>query len=339
MSQNTNPLPAGSNHWLQPKVRANLLPLYSSVVTATGGNSPVTGYIAVIVMLLGPGNLIMFNESVKLLLSIYCFIAVNSSKTAVRRRRKMGSKLIGFRVADDLAEQIETRAAEEGISTSELLRKLVDEELYPSGKGEREAVELEGDAIEDIRQQVASLGGLVEHFGNHLKELADKVELAQVNEGLTKKMVEEELERVEREATDGHNQLAATINKNTAEVQKIIPLVQGGLNDLQSELTKLKSELAHKVSDLKAELQPLTGLPSNLEGVKLDVVRLSDRVATAERRATQQPTDKTETLELSDGKKHTFRVYKGRAGLIKPHKVSSDLILGDKYVDLHEPLN
>ncbi len=47
----------------------------------------------------------------------------------------MGSKLIGFRIADDLAEEVEAKAAEKGLSTSELLRTLVDKELYPSEEG------------------------------------------------------------------------------------------------------------------------------------------------------------------------------------------------------------
>ena len=252
----------------------------------------------------------------------------------------MGSKVIGFRVPDDLAEELDRACAERGQTTGEVLRKLVDDLLYPSKsrKGEGEVAELEGEKIEDIQQQVDTLGASVEHLGNHLKELADRVESAQVNKGLAKRL-EEELERVERETTDGHNQLAAIINKNTAEVRKIIPIVQGKLDDLQSQQANLKSELAHKVSDHKAGLQPLTGLPSNLEDVKSNVARLSDRVATSERRAKQHPTDRTETLELSDGKKRTFKVYRGPAGLIKPHKISSDLISGDKYVDLSEPLD
>jgi len=211
----------------------------------------------------------------------------------------MGSKLMGFRVADDLAEEIETKAAEEGLSVSELFRKLADEYLYPSksDNGGGEVAELEGERMEDIQRQVDALGASVEHFGNHLKELAGKVELAQLNEG-SAKMVEEELDRVEREAKGRHNRLAATINNNTAEVKRIVPIVEGKLSALKS-----------------------------------DVARLEDRVATTERQVKRTPTGKIRELPNKDGTKSSFWVYKGRAGLIKPFEFDSG-----EYVDLSEPL-
>ena len=45
----------------------------------------------------------------------------------------------------------------------------------------------------------------------------------------------------------------------------------------------------------------------------------------------------SEDVELANGSKHTFRVYKGKRGLSNPHRVSIDPFLGDKYVDLAEP--
>lgn len=82
----------------------------------------------------------------------------------------MGSKLIGFRISSDLAEQVEAKAAGQGLSTSEYLRGLVDEALYPSkpDMGEVEKAELEEmidvlkDKYNELVKVVNSNGKLVE---------------------------------------------------------------------------------------------------------------------------------------------------------------------------------
>lgn len=51
----------------------------------------------------------------------------------------------------------------------------------------------------------------------------------------------------------------------------------------------------------------------------------------------RKPTDDTERIRLTNGHEHTFRVYRSSRGLKRPHKVASDFILGDEYVDLAEP--
>jgi chromosome segregation ATPase len=72
----------------------------------------------------------------------------------------MGSKVIGLRLADDLTEELEAKAAEEGLSTSEFMRKLIDQELYP-GK-DRSA----GQAV--LTEQV---GNLTKQLNNHNQQL------------------------------------------------------------------------------------------------------------------------------------------------------------------------
>lgn len=72
----------------------------------------------------------------------------------------MGSKVIGLRLADDLTEELEAKAAEEGLSTSEFMRKLIDQELYP-GK-DRSA----GQAV--LTEQV---GNLTKQLNNHSQQL------------------------------------------------------------------------------------------------------------------------------------------------------------------------
>jgi hypothetical protein len=40
---------------------------------------------------------------------------------------------------------------------------------------------------------------------------------------------------------------------------------------------------------------------------------------------------------MANGTKHTFRIYRGKRGLSKPHRVGVDPVHGEKYVDLAEP--
>jgi Zn ribbon nucleic-acid-binding protein len=88
----------------------------------------------------------------------------------------MGSKLIGFRVADDLAQGIEAKAAEKGLSTSELIRKLVDKELYPSksDKGEGEVAELQVEGLEQITEQMEELAGRVNELTERENQRVDQ---------------------------------------------------------------------------------------------------------------------------------------------------------------------
>jgi len=133
----------------------------------------------------------------------------------------MGSKLIGFRLDNDLAEEIEAKAAEKGQSTSELLRELVDELLYPSRaelespeqlygvKGTEQLVELVNAQIKE--QLKAQLGDLVD----------ERLELVQVDRGLT----EADRQHYD-EALASHGRKLAALDgklaKLTAEVEPIL---------------------------------------------------------------------------------------------------------------------
>ena len=142
-----------------------------------------------------------------------------------------GSKLIGVRMPDDLAQELEAKAAEQGLSTSEFLRKLVDDALYPDTEGSPGTKAGVATLDESVAERLDKLE-------REQAKLAEDLELAQVNKALAD-TVTEELERVEQEAKDRHNELAATINNNTAEVKKIIPIVEGKLERVTDDMDLL----------------------------------------------------------------------------------------------------
>jgi len=132
-----------------------------------------------------------------------------------------------------------------------------------------------------------------------------------------------------------HNNLVRVVNENGERFKEATGIIKGYEESANNGFAKLERE----VGGLRSELQLLTVLPSKVEAVKSDVARLADRVAIAERRAKQKPTDNIEEIEFKNGKTHKFKVYKSTDGLAKPHTVTWDPILGNKYVDLSEPLD
>ncbi len=133
----------------------------------------------------------------------------------------MGSKLIGFRLDNDLAEEIEAKAAEKGQSTSELLRELVDELLYP-GKAELDSLEQRHPELYGVKgsEKIVEMinAQIKEQLKAQLGDLVDeRLELVQVDRGLT-------------EAEKRHyDESLATLGR--------------GLASLESKLAKLKAEV------------------------------------------------------------------------------------------------
>jgi len=63
----------------------------------------------------------------------------------------MASKVIGFRVPEDVAEELEKVSEQRGLTVAEFLRSLVDETLYPG-------TQLHDEESDDIfREQIESL--------------------------------------------------------------------------------------------------------------------------------------------------------------------------------------
>jgi hypothetical protein len=82
----------------------------------------------------------------------------------------MSSKLVGFRCPDDLVEQLNDRASEKGLTTSEFIRQIVDETLFP-GKNDQKA---------NLSQSKDELFESMKTLEGWLEELDQKVNKMQV---------------------------------------------------------------------------------------------------------------------------------------------------------------
>jgi len=185
----------------------------------------------------------------------------------------------------------------------------------------------------NITEQLSKLSDTV-------SKLREAVELAQV----TKAMVDAEREEFSKRLTDlreAHNRQAAvvndhrdTFNKNFTVLGSRIDKVQKMAEDVGEGLSAVRTKLATHGHD---GLSLIPQLSSRLEQMGEQIAGLQAGVARAQALAVRKPTDDFERLELANGSKHTFRVYRGKRGLYNPHRVSIDPFLGDKYVDLAEP--
>lgn len=127
----------------------------------------------------------------------------------------MGSKVIGFRVPDDLAVEFEQFCEGAEKTTGEVLRKLVDDMLYPESG--RKRLEERG---EDLEGMLAPIQLALDTLAQQLKGFDERLELVQVDRGLTEADKEHydgalvELESRLAKLKEGVNKLVQTVNNN-----------------------------------------------------------------------------------------------------------------------------
>lgn len=250
----------------------------------------------------------------------------------------MASKVIGFRIPEDVAEELEKVSEERGMKIAEFMRSLVDETLYPAsdnnGQEKDDSVTLEqleslANEHKDLVDQVESLSVLINHIG---------VKIAKYEtEGILSQKQVETMQAVETLK----NQVAnlgfrfTTTSITAKNVQDVITLVK----DNKVSTDRTYDELRKEVSHLRSQLGTVTGLPLKVRQIESDMTHMTTNISSLKRDVKRQPADDIHSLTYKNGSEHRFRVYKSPAGLVKPHVVINDLILGKKYVDLTEPLD
>ena len=126
----------------------------------------------------------------------------------------MGSRVIGFRVPDDLAEEFDQYCDGAGKTTGEVLRKLVDDMLYP-GSG-RERLER--------RREAATSADLEQLYGVSTTEQIAELVNAQIKEQLKEQLgdlVDEHLElvQIDRGLTEAERKRLASLERGLAELK------------------------------------------------------------------------------------------------------------------------
>ena len=250
----------------------------------------------------------------------------------------MASKVIGFRVPEDMAEELEKVSEERGMTVAKFMRSLVDETLYPAteNKGQKN-----GDSV--TLEQLESLA-------NEHKDLVDQVESLY----LLMNHIGVKIAKYETEGILGPKQVETMQDVETlkskigAYEDKFVLISQNSKNSLdrvsylyehKESSDRAYEELRNEVNQLRSKLETVTVLPLKIKQLESDMTHMTTNLPSTIRGILRQPTDETHTITLKSGREHTLRVYKSPAGLVKPHVVVRDPISGNKYVDLGEPLN
>ena len=99
------------------------------------------------------------------------------------------------------------------------------------------------------------------------------------------------------------------------------------------------TELQKEVNIIGLQLAAMNNLPTKIKQLESEATRLTTATSLIRREIKRQPTDEIRTMPYTDGSEHRFRVYKSKAGLKKPRRVTIDPGSGDKYIDETEPLD
>lgn len=254
----------------------------------------------------------------------------------------MASKVIGFRVPEDIAIELEKLSEERGMTVTEFMRILVDETLYPATDNK----DLEKSSTV-VRKQLESLANEHKNLANQVQNLSPLVDniVAKLETYETEGIFSPEQIDTLQEMTT----LQSQVNTLVYRCDKLSTRVDEDSNKTHDAIALIikhkelsdhtHSVLREEVSLLGSQLETIKDLPLKVERIETDVNNLTTNIPSTIRGILRQPTDETHTLTLKSGSEHTYRVYKSPAGLVKPHVVVRDPFSGNKYVDFNEPLN
>lgn len=253
----------------------------------------------------------------------------------------MGSRVIGFRVPDDLAEELERVSCERGMTTAEFLRKLIDDTIYPSNP-EKNAALADTSLEEQINTLEDTQSSITDEFGNLSKQidrLTQKIGQLEANNvrnssQITTKNNMANLANTIKDLEQKQDRLALILNENTNDTRGALFIAQKFKDSADDTFDKIRSE----INTIKTKLEALNSLSIEILTVRTDFLSLSDRLSKVERQVKRIPTGEIDTFRPSDGREHTYSIYKSPAGLTKPHRLSFSLT-SSKYIDLSEPLN
>ena len=250
----------------------------------------------------------------------------------------MASKVIGFRIPEDVAEELEKASEEHGMTVTKFMRMLVDETLYPESdnkgqeKGDTVTLEQLGSLAnehENLVDQVVSLSVLINQIGVKIAKYETEGIL-----GLKQVETMQEVETLKSKINNLEYRFNTT-SITAKNLQDVITIVK----DNKVSADRTYDELRKDVSQLRSQLETVTGLPLKVREIESDISHMTTNISLLQRDVKRQPTDDIHTLTYKNGSEHRFRVYKSPAGLVNPYVVVNDLILGKKYVDLNEPLD
>jgi chromosome segregation ATPase len=189
------------------------------------------------------------------------------------------------------------------------------------------------DKLTNITEQVTKLGDTVSNLSNTVSKLSEDVELARVSKAMVdadKEYYDNRLEALNQKFKEAQNKLVAVVNSNGEQLKKAIDAFNGKFAAAERNFLETNKRLDKIEAQLVKDQNAFKSNEQSVNSLKADIVDMRQR-------ALRRPTDDVITLTLTDGRDHRFKEYKSPQGLRQPHKTSTDLILGNRWVDLSEP--
>jgi chromosome segregation ATPase len=202
-------------------------------------------------------------------------------------------------------------------------------------------VEEENDNITD--EKLKSLSNAHQDLADKVRDLSTMVDRVARKiagyelDGILSSKIAEKIRELEMNKSniDSLKNEVDTININLEVAEKNIGNFSGFV--LSSE--RLFDHLQQEIKALHSQLTGMTSSSTKFNHLEAEVNRLVTTTNTIQREMKRRPTEEIHTIAFKDGTEKKYRVYKGKAGLVKPHRVTIDPISGNKYVDLTERLN
>ena len=248
----------------------------------------------------------------------------------------MASKVIGFRVPEDIAEELEKVSDERGMRVADFLRSLVDEALYPdtqlhnneSDSTAREQVESLSSAYRDLTNRVQGLSTMVDRA-------ASKIAGYEL-EGILGPKIAEKIQEIEKNKSNivSLKNEVDTININLEVAEKNI----GNFSRFVLSSESLFAHLQKEIKGLRSQFESTVSSSTGIKQLESKVNQMTTDIAALERKMTRLPTGEVHTLKIEGRGEHTYRVFSRTTGLVKPYMAYTTLS-GRRYVDLSEPLD
>ena len=249
----------------------------------------------------------------------------------------MGSRVVGFRVPDDLAEELEKVSSERGQSTSEFLRKLVDDALYPSKDSHTATVEDNGalstsEVVGNLVEDVNSHEEAIREFQEVIKTQSERLDkLASQQDADTRTITQlgekhENLWEIMHRMAEMNDEHKKVCDGDQGKLHKMAEDLGEGLNEVRTNLT------THGHDNLK----PIPELVAKMGKFEQALEKMQSQLEYLANVARRQPTGDMEKVKLTDGTEHVFRKYKSALGLIRPDRIH-DYFSGSEWIDLSEP--
>lgn len=221
-------------------------------------------------------------------------------------------------------------------NTAEQLNKLTDmvsklTQDVRSGESTTDAQRMEfSDRLNNTTEQLVKLNDVVGKLSHDIGEsnTATDAQKKEFNQSLTN-------------LQEAQSKLVTAIDEHRETIKKNLEVLESRLENTQKMVEGLSvTQHENKVKPVPEELDSLNLIPrlkTSLENVDKQIADLQAGVVKAQALAVRTPTDDLVIINMANGTKHTFRIYRGKRGLTKPHRVGVDPVHGEKYVDLAEP--